>query len=62
MWIGRRAEKNSKWSTYRDSYWTDFVVKVDNLIENLDNGGLGKSGHQDYTPVLHLILHRWNDD
>ena len=49
------------WSTYR-GYWTDYVVKLEDLIRDKDSGGLGASGHQDYTPVITTLLNRWNDD
>ena len=62
MRIGRRAGEYNKWSTYRGSYWTEYVTKAYELVEDLDHGGKGISFYQDYTPVLHLILNRWNDD
>ena len=51
----------SRWSTYR-GYWTDYVVKLEELIRNKNSGGLGESSHQDYTPLITDKFCRWNDD
>ena len=50
------------WSRHNGSFWTDYVTQVERLIENINDGGSGRSSYQDYTPVLTSILHRWNDD
>lgn len=52
---------NSRWSTYR-GYWTDYVVKLEDLTRDKDSGGLDASGYQEYTPVMTTLLHRWYDD
>jgi len=62
MLIGVKIDGDcSRWSTYR-GYWTDYVVKLEELIRNKDSGGQGRSRHQDYTPLITDQLYRWNDD
>jgi len=63
MWIGvRKSENRLIWSRVYIGYWTDYVVQLSNIIVDLNDGGAGKSRYQDYTPVMALLLHRWNDD
>ena len=62
MLIGIKTEGiHSWWSTYR-GYWTDYVVKLEDLTRDKDSGGLGVSGYQEYIPVMTTLLHRWCDD
>ena len=63
MWIGVRKDGNRpNWSRVYAGYWTDYVVKLSDIIVDLNDGGTGKSRYQDYTPVMTLLLHRWADD
>ena len=63
MWIGtRKTPDRLVWSRVYTGYWTDYVLQLSDITVDLNDGGTEKSRYQDYTPIMPLLFHRWDDD